>query len=94
MPRNVRNVWHMLEVDGRTSKVETGPKNGNGGSYERVLFREEGDISPTELRIEVRVSDMPNGKEGEKEIFCHVYVVGPQAIKDGKEQEIKLKFKR
>ena len=43
MPRNVRNFWLELNVDGR-SPVETGPKAKDGGFSLRILIRNEGCI--------------------------------------------------
>jgi hypothetical protein len=43
MPRNVRNFWLELDVDGR-SKVATGPRSKDGGFELNVLMRDGGDV--------------------------------------------------
>lgn len=44
MPRNVRNFWLELNVDGR-SRVETGPRSKDGGFEFTILMRDGGDIT-------------------------------------------------
>lgn len=44
MPRNVRNFWIDLSVDGRSERVETGPRAKDGGFSLAVLMRDDGDI--------------------------------------------------
>lgn len=44
MPRNVRNFWLELRVDGATTAVETGPRAANGGFRLTILQRSKGDI--------------------------------------------------
>ena len=39
MPRNVRNFWITVEVDGRLHKVETGPRAKDGGFVVRIYQR-------------------------------------------------------
>jgi len=55
MPRNVRNFWLELEVDGKKEKVATGPRSADGGFYLTILIRETGDVSDTRLNLEGRV---------------------------------------
>ena len=43
-PRNVRNFWVEVEVDGRTSKVETGPSAKDGGFNITILMRDKGYV--------------------------------------------------
>lgn len=45
MPRNVRNFWLELTVDGKTSRVETGPQSKDGGFQLTIKMRDEGDIT-------------------------------------------------
>lgn len=45
MPRNVRNFWIELDVDGSKSRVETGPRNKEGGFSMVIRQRDGGDIS-------------------------------------------------
>lgn len=44
MPRNVRNFWVELSVDGRQSRVGTGPRSKDGGFELTVQVRDDGDI--------------------------------------------------
>ncbi len=55
MPRNVRNFWVELSVDGAASRVETGPRSANGGFAMRILMRENGGISDKSVHVEGRV---------------------------------------
>lgn len=51
MPRNVRNWWLELEVDGRKTMFESGPRRADGGFRLRILQRDRGGILDTgELR--------------------------------------------
>lgn len=45
MPRNVRNFWIELEVDGVQTKIATGPKSRDGGFQMVIRMREKGAIS-------------------------------------------------
>lgn len=69
MPRNVRNFWVNLNVDGR-SNVETGPASKDGGMWAKFLIRSNGDIADSitvdcvatsKSNLLLRVYD-PNGK--------------------------------
>lgn len=51
MPRNTRNFWLTLNVDGRATPIETGPAAADGGFDLTVLMREDGAISDTRLRL-------------------------------------------
>lgn len=44
MPRNVRNFWLELNVDGSKSSVETGPRSADGGFQLTILQRDNGSI--------------------------------------------------
>jgi hypothetical protein len=44
MPRNVRNFWLELEVDGKKTKVATGPVRKDGGFTLDVKMRDMGCI--------------------------------------------------
>ena len=44
MPRNVRNFWIELDVDGRKKRVATGPRSKDGGFRLIVYQREKGGI--------------------------------------------------
>jgi hypothetical protein len=44
MPRNVRNFWLELSVDGNASKVGTGPRAKDGGFELSILMRDGGGI--------------------------------------------------
>jgi hypothetical protein len=52
MPRNVRNFWIELDVDGKKQRVATGPVRSDGGFRIRVLIRDQGGISSTTLTIQ------------------------------------------
>lgn len=58
MPRNVRNFWIELDVDGSKSQVATGPRSADGGFTPTILQRSEGDIiRALDVRGFVRSSD-------------------------------------
>ena len=44
MPRNVRNFWIEVEVDGRASRIETGPVSSEGGFRVIVRQRDAGGV--------------------------------------------------
>lgn len=44
MPRNVRNFWIEIEVDGKKTKVATGPISKDGGVRVVVKMRDHGEI--------------------------------------------------
>jgi hypothetical protein len=50
MPRNVRNFWVEVDVDGRESTVATGPKNSQGGIDIDLYQRADGEVT-TALKI-------------------------------------------
>lgn len=56
MPRNVRNFWIELDVDGSRSQVATGPRNADGGFRLSIKQRDNGGIAHT-LTVDGRVSD-------------------------------------
>lgn len=47
MPRNVRNFWLELTVDGSATRVETGPRSKDGGFSLVILQRDKGGITRT-----------------------------------------------
>lgn len=51
MPRNVRNFWIVVNVDGRERLVEAGPKAKDGGFKVTVYQREKGDVSRKTVEI-------------------------------------------
>ncbi len=57
MPRNVRNFWVELEVDGKKTKIATGPVAKDGGFHLRVLIREGGSIANGSLQLSGLVKD-------------------------------------
>lgn len=59
MPRNVRNFWIELEVDGRETKVACGPARKDGGFYMTVKMRDGGEITKA-LFIEGKADDDGN----------------------------------
>jgi hypothetical protein len=44
MPRNVRNFWIEIEVDGRKERIACGPKSASGGFTMKLLMRNEGEV--------------------------------------------------
>ena len=56
MPRNVRNFWLELDIDGRKSRVATGPVGRDGGFNMTILVRDQGDIKRA-ARITGRAND-------------------------------------
>lgn len=44
MPRNVRNFWLELSVDGKRTDIATGPRTKDGGFDLRIAMRDEGGI--------------------------------------------------
>ena len=50
-PRNVRNFWIDLDVDGRSNSVGTGPIAKDGGFSMTISIRENGKISDNKIRI-------------------------------------------
>lgn len=44
MPRNVRNFWLELNVDGAAKRIETGPRAKDGGFDLVILQRDKGGI--------------------------------------------------
>ena len=50
MPQFVRNFWIELSVDGKKTRVATGPRAKNGGFELAIRMRESGDIV-TPVRI-------------------------------------------
>lgn len=61
MPRNVRNFWIELDVDGRKHRIATGPRSRAGGFTMRVLMRENGEISEKEFHLEGFPTEDENG---------------------------------
>jgi hypothetical protein len=45
MPRNVRNFWIELEVDGKKEPVASGPRSKDGGFRLDILQRSKGTIT-------------------------------------------------
>lgn len=56
MPRNVRNFWIELSVDGKKETVETGPVSKTGGFYMTIKMRDKGGID-TPIRIDGRATE-------------------------------------
>lgn len=44
MPTNVRNFWIEIEVDGKTTKIATGPQSKDGGFTMTIKQRQDGEI--------------------------------------------------
>lgn len=45
MPRNVRNFWIELDVDGRKARIATGPRRRDGGFECVIRMREAGYVT-------------------------------------------------
>lgn len=71
MPRNVRNFWLELEVDGRKAKVATGPRRSDGGFRLTILIRKDGNICQEEVVIRGDATG-----DGNLIITSHQYVNG------------------
>jgi len=56
MPRNVRNFWITVDVDGSKKQVATGPKGAGGGFSLVICQREKGDILRA-MEVEGRIDD-------------------------------------
>lgn len=46
MPRNVRNFWVTVEVDGRERVIASGPASADGGLRCRFYIRHKGAVVP------------------------------------------------
>lgn len=46
MPRNVRNFWMTMEVDGRNNPVACGPMGPDGGFSTEITIRRDGQVMP------------------------------------------------
>jgi hypothetical protein len=57
MPRNVRNFWLDIEVDGRKAGVGTGPRNKDGGFRCHVRQRSDGQVHHNTIVVEGIVRD-------------------------------------
>lgn len=44
MPRNVRNGWAVVGVDGKASKLASGPRGADGGLTVTVYVRSAGSV--------------------------------------------------
>ena len=67
MPRNVRNFWLTLDVDGSKKQVATGPRSRTGGFDLTVAIREDGSISKKEVEILGRATyELPSGGTASK----------------------------
>ncbi len=45
MPKNVRNFWLNLTVDGKKEPVATGPRGAEGGFVLNVYQRDQGEVA-------------------------------------------------
>jgi hypothetical protein len=51
VPRCIRNFWLEASIDGRRSRLASGPRSKDGGFCLQIQNRDHGDISPDSLRI-------------------------------------------
>ena len=61
MPRNVRNFWLTLDVDGKKQRIATGPQRADGGFNLNIKMRAEGEIWDTEFSVEGEVIEDEGG---------------------------------
>lgn len=61
MPRNVRNAWIDVEIDGQRSRLKGGPKNANGGLSATLFVRERGTVA-LGCTMSARPVTLPEGK--------------------------------
>lgn len=52
MPRNVRNFWLKIAVDGKKTDIGTGPRSRAGGFRCQVLQRADGVIHHDDITVE------------------------------------------
>lgn len=52
MPRNVRPFWYELDVEGRASRVQTGPRSGRGSVRGSIQQRHRGSIADAYIDLE------------------------------------------
>lgn len=52
MPRNVRNFWLNITIDGKKTDIGAGPRSRSGGFRCQVLQRADGEIHREELIVE------------------------------------------
>ena len=45
MPRNVRNFWVDVDVDGKQNRIGTGPRSKDGGMDVEFKIREAGTVT-------------------------------------------------
>jgi len=45
MPANVRNYWVQCDIDGRKTRLESGPQSANGGFTESIAMRDHDRVS-------------------------------------------------
>ena len=58
MPRNVRNFWIELNIDGRKSRIATGPVSKDGGFSATIYMRDAGCV---ERAMVIRGQARPDG---------------------------------
>ena len=70
MPRNVRNFWVELSVDGRATDIASGPRASSGGIDIDIYQRDRGDVRrvlnisgrPLSGKLYLRITDPETGK--------------------------------
>jgi len=62
LPRNVRNFWATIDVDGRSSRVAVGPRSKTGGFSLNIKMRDEGSVSDLEINLWGRVVQTADGE--------------------------------
>lgn len=51
MPKNTRNFWVEMDIDGRETTLEGGPRSAGGGINGTIYMRGEGGSVQTAVRI-------------------------------------------
>lgn len=73
MPRNVRNFWIELDVDGKKTPIATGPVKKDGVFYLTVSMRnEDGTIHKNAISLEGFVMNEPTGTKRELSIGFYI----------------------
>ena len=74
MPRNVRNSWVAVDIDGRSTPLEGGPKGAGGGMSGAVYVRHKGEVEKALAFVQILRDDKivlliqtPHGEVIEKE---------------------------
>lgn len=73
MPRNVRNFWLTIDVDGLKKTVGVGPQNGEGGFSMTIFQRDHGNVS--------RAMTVTGKRDGDRLVLSASLAVEPDATR-------------